>query len=181
MGERIGLLVFLEYSSSTLGFMGLGQLPNISRIASVLLIDVLLLAIVFLHVGAALIIRGIALHRFTPHAIAVITAAIGGIIYTSGLAYAQFSIAFFLSELLSHVSWLQLLGFLTSIPVEVSGQAETAFWAFYYMSLAGYLIIGIAGILGLIALALSIVFLVKSVFPSVRVRKHPPPPSEARG
>jgi len=49
------------------------------------------------------------------------------------------------------------------------------------MSLAGYLIIGIAGILGLIALALSIVFLVKSVFPSVRVRKHPPPPSEARG
>ena len=78
------------------------------------------------------------------------------------------------------MSWPQLLGFLSSIPIEVSGQVEVAFWAFYYISMAGYLIIGVAGILGLTALALSIVFLVKSVLPSVKVKKHPPPPPEAR-
>ena len=160
--------------------MRLGQLPNISRIASVLLIDGLLSAIAFILVGVALIIRGVALHQFIPNTIAATTAAIGGIIYTSGFAYIRFSIALLLSELLSHGSWLQLLVFLTSTPVEVSGQAETAFWAFYYTSIAAYSIIGIAGILGLIALAFSIAFLVKYVFPSVRVRKHLPPPPEAR-
>ncbi|MCL7402320.1 MAG: hypothetical protein LZ168_06000 [Thaumarchaeota archaeon] len=175
IGERVGLLILLEDFSSILDFIRLGQLPNISRIASVLLIDGLLSAIAFILIGAALIIRGVALHRLTSHTIAAITAAIGGIIYTLGFAYTQLSVAFFLSELLSHVSWLQLLGFLTSIPIEVSGQAETAFWAFYYMSIAGYSIIGIAGILGLIALAFCVVFLVKSIFPSIRVKKRPPP------
>ena len=180
IGEHVGLSVFLESFPSISGFMGIGQLPGISRMASVLLIDGLFLAIAFILIGVALIVRGIALNRFTLYAIATITAAIGGITYASSLAYTRFSITSFLSELLSHMSWSQLLGFLSSIPIEVSGQVEAAFWTFYYISMAGYLIIGVAGILGLTALVLSIVFLVKSVLPSVKVKKHPPPPPEAR-
>lgn len=163
VGERIGIPGFLR------------QIPGVSQITSMPLTGGLLSAIAFIIVGIALIVRGMALHQLIPN----IIAGIGGIVYASGLAYTQFSIVSFLLELSSYLSWLQPLGFL--IPRSITGPAEAGFWTFYSTSIAGCSLIGVAGILGLIALILSIVFLVKSVFPAAGVERRPlPPPPEAR-
>lgn len=159
VGRRIGIPALL------------GQLPGVSQIASIPLTYELFSAIAFMIVGVALIVRGMALHWFIPY----IIAGAGGLVYTSGLAYTQFSIVSLLSELTSYLSWLQPLGFI--IPRGVTGAAEASFWTFYSTSIAGCSLIGISGILGLIALILSIVFLVKSIFPTAEIERRPPPPS----
>jgi len=125
------------------------QMGGFHSVLSTILLSNALVAVALIVVGVALIVRGVIYKPLIYNSVA----SVGGIIYAVSLAYNGFSLASYLSEL-------------SSSPY-VSGAVESAYWILYGTSITGCSLLGIAGILGLVALILAIVFTVKSGFPSI--------------
>jgi len=127
------------------------------QVLSMLFLSGTLFTAALIIVGIALILRGTILRPPIYNTVA----AVGGVVFAADLAYFGFSLT-------SLLSWLPS-------PTDVPSPAASAYWTFYWTWLAGSSLIGISGIIGLVALICAIIFIVKSGFPAIMRVGIPPP------
>jgi hypothetical protein len=146
---QAGILLII---ASILLLIGGSMIPGLSLISFFLNIPVHpVVPLIF--IGIALILRQVVLNWPISH----IIAAIGGIFFATNIAYISFSTISYFSLLFSFIQPL-----LSMLPQGYTASSNT-YMIFFFLFIVGFLLIGIAAILGITALILSIVHVAKAI------------------